>query len=224
MTANEINCVKAVYLKNQQTPLTPEDRESLKVHLAGCYECREVQIPCIEALSLIDNLPPKEADQNSALSLHISRCDECRAAKILEPSLRVAIAPASLPTPSISFEALLASKLAITPSIARTPVPALVNKTEKVSLWSWTVAAVTIAIVVTAQLPKAYAVIADIPNLFIRFMAFLASHLTGEAAIFYSQIKHSATLFTPENLNYAMVLTVVAFSITAASRILFQDD
>jgi len=225
MTGNEINCVKAVYLKNQRAPLTHEDRELLKLHLAGCYECREVQISCTEALSLIDGLSPREADQNSALRLHIAKCGECRAAKILEPSLRLAIAPVSLPTPSMNFEAILASKLAITPVVVKTPVPAeLAIKNEKVSLWSWTVAAVTLAIVITAQLPKAYAFIADIPNLFIKFMAFLASHLTGEAAIFYSQVKHSTTFLTPENLNYAMVLTVVAFSITAASRILFQDD
>jgi len=225
MNGHDIDCVKATALRNQNNPLTPEENDRLTFHLASCGECREGQICCADALELIDQLPPAEAARNMKLNLHISTCPECGAASILEPDLRRAIAPRALPSPSLDFEAMLASKLDIRPATVYVPSPAdVIAKDDPVSQWSWAVAAVTLAVVISAQLPKIYSFFTRLPDLFMKFLAFLASHLTGESAVIYSGVKSSYSALTMENLSLWMIVTIIGISLTVAGRILTLDD
>ncbi len=222
---HQIDCTQAVSLNNQKASLTFEERELLNTHLANCYQCREEQLCCAEALQLIDQLPPAEADCNQSLNLHISCCPECLTAKLLEPTLRVAVAPICLPTPSLNFEALLKSKLSIAPLSESVPVkPDIIVQEAPISQWSWVIAAITLALTISAQLPKVYSLIASIPNLTLKFVAFLASHLTGETAVVYSLLKRSYSSFTVENLGPVMVITLIAISLSAMRFVLLQDD
>ncbi len=225
MTNSPLDCVKAVRLKNQSAKLTSDEKVLLQSHLENCLECRELQISCNDALDLIDNLSVVSASTNNRLTFHINKCPECRAASILEPSFRTAIAPAILPTPSLSFEARLASKLSFTPAPARLPaITVQANKVDRVSQWSWAVAAVTLAAVLAAQFPKAYTLYANIQDLSLKALAYIASHLTGEVAVAYSLVKHSSNYFTQGNINLSMIVVLLAVTLITASQVILRDD
>ena len=227
MIGNEIDCVRAVFLMNQRPPLTPQEQEALEAHLAGCHECRDEQIPCSEALEKIDHLPPIEAGGDEALHRHIGKCRECRAAMIMEPSLRIAIAPQRLPSPSLQFESMLAAKLSLSAGLAAVrPVDPFdkIAAGDTVAQWSRAVAAITFALIIAAQIPKVYAPVSELPGLLMRLVAYLASYLTGETAVVYSYMKHSYSSTSPETFSFILIISLIAFSFSATRSLLKEDE
>lgn len=186
---------------------------------------RNLSVECVNALELIDRLALSDLSKHPQLKAHLRQCPMCAATHRLELGLRAVIAPAVLPAPSPNFEALLASQiLPASFSTHAAAEPEFSRKAERASQWGWAISALTFAVLAASQMPKTFALVADIPNLLMRFYAYLASHLSGDSAVCFSHIRGLLEYTQADKLTLIMGIALLVTGITATRILLYREE